>query len=128
MVIEVVYCYIGFKCFIGVCNILIGMKMFICDVLMLKDSDDLFIDLFGFNYMVFIKDVLINGKLCFVELFDGVVLGQLKVFFVKNIFDLLFSEGLICLLNLLLCFYLLYYFKQKEMLVIEMGEYYKGGV
>lgn len=25
------------------------------------------------------------------------------------------------------CSYLLYYFKQKEMLAIEMGEYYKGG-
>lgn len=75
MVIEVVYRYIGFKRFIGVCNISIGMKMFIRDVLMLKDSDDLFIDLFGFNYMVFIKDVLINGKSRFVELFDGVALG-----------------------------------------------------
>ncbi len=39
------------------------MKMFIRDVLMLKDSDDLSIkDLFGLNHMVFIKDVLVNGK------------------------------------------------------------------
>ena len=30
-------------------------------------------------------------------------------------------------MNLLPCSYLLYYFKQKEMLAIEMGEYYKGG-
>lgn len=45
----------------------------------------------------------------------------------KNIFDLPFSEGLIRSLNLLPCSYLLYYFKQKEMLAIEMGEYYKGG-
>ena len=41
--------------------------------------------------------------------------------------DLPFSEGLIRSLNLLPCSYLLYYFKQKEMLAIEMGEYYKGG-
>ena len=97
------------------------------DVLMLKDSDDLSIDLFGLNHMVFIKDVLVNGKSRFAELLDGVASGQLKASGVKNIFDLPFSEGLIRSLNLLPCSYLLYYFKQKEMLAIEMGEYYKGG-
>ncbi len=71
------------------------MKMFIRDVLMLKDSDDLSIDLFGLNHMVFIKDVLVNGKLRFAELLDGVASGQLKASSVKNIFDLPFSEGLI---------------------------------
>lgn len=128
MVIEVVYCYINFKCFIGVCNIFIGMKMFIIDVLQLSLSDELNIDLFGLNYLVFVCDVLVNGVLCFDELLDGVVFGCLIVNLVKNIFDLLFSEGLICFLCLILCFYLFYYFKLKEMLVIEMGEYYKGGV
>ncbi|EPC9065174.1 6-phospho-beta-glucosidase, partial [Shigella flexneri] len=127
MVTEAVYRYTGFKRFIGVCNIPIGMKMFIHDVLMLKDSDDLSIDLFGLNHMVFIKNVLVNGKSRFAELLDGVASGQLKASGVKNIFDLPFSEGLIRSLNLLPCSYLLYYFKQKEMLAIEMGEYYKGG-
>lgn len=127
MVTEAVYRHTGFKRFIGVCNIPIGMKMFIRDVLMLKDSDDLSIDLFGLNHMVFIKDVLVNGKSRFAELLDGVASGQLKASSVKNIFDLPFSEGLIRSLNLLPCSYLLYYFKQKEMLAIEMGEYYKGG-
>ncbi|HCR5709784.1 TPA: 6-phospho-beta-glucosidase, partial [Shigella dysenteriae] len=113
---EAVYRHTGFKRFIGVCNIPIGMKMFIRDVLMLKDSDDLSIDLFGLNHMVFIKDVLVNGKSRFAELLDGVASGQLKASGVKNIFDLPFSEGLIRSLNLLPCSYLLYYFKQKEML------------
>ncbi|MGG7400866.1 6-phospho-beta-glucosidase, partial [Escherichia coli] len=83
-------------------------KMFIRDVLMLKDSDDLSIDLFGLNHMVFIKDVLVNGKSRFAELLDGVASGQLKASSVKNIFDLPFSEGLIRSLNLLPCSYLLY--------------------
>lgn len=39
MVTEAVYRHTGFKRFIGVCNIPIGMKMFIRDVLMLKDSE-----------------------------------------------------------------------------------------
>ncbi len=46
MVTEAVYRHTGFKRFIGEWrNIPIGMKMFIRDVLMLKDSDDLSIDL-----------------------------------------------------------------------------------
>ena len=123
MVTEAVYRHTGFKRFIGVCNIPIGMKMFIRDVLALTDSDDLSIDLFGLNHMVFIKDVIVNGKSRFAELLDGVASGRLTAASVKNIFDLPFSEGLIRSLNLLPCSYLLYYFKQKEMLAMEMGEY-----
>ncbi|QCR92807.1 6-phospho-beta-glucosidase [Enterobacter ludwigii] len=127
MVTEAVYRHTDFKRFIGVCNIPIGMKMFISDVLELTDNDDLSIDLFGLNHMVFIKDVIVNGQSRFSELLDGVASGRLTAASVKNIFDLPFSEGLIRSLNLLPCSYLLYYFKQKEMLAIEMGEYYKGG-
>ena len=128
MVTEAVYRHTGFKRFIGVCNIPIGMKMFIRDVLSLTDEDELGIDLFGLNHMVFIRDVLVNGESRFAELLDGVASGRLTANSVKNIFDLPFSEGLIRALNLLPCSYLLYYFKQKEMLAIEMGEFYKGGV
>lgn len=128
MVTEAVCRHTNFRRFIGVCNIPTGMKMFIRDVLTLTDEDDLAIDLFGLNHMVFIKDVLVNGESRFAELLDGVASGRLTANSVKNIFDLPFSEGLIRSLNLIPCSYLLYYFKQKEMLAIEMGEYYKGGV
>ncbi|MEB4673858.1 6-phospho-beta-glucosidase [Enterobacteriaceae bacterium G50] len=127
MVTEAVYRHTNFKRFIGVCNIPIGMKMFITDVLKLSEKDDLSIDLFGLNHMVFIRDVLVNGKSRFAELIDGIASGTLTANSVKNIFDLPFSEGLIRSLNLIPCSYLLYYFKTKEMLAIEMGEYYKGG-
>ena len=127
MVTEAVYRHTNFKRFIGVCNIPIGMKMFITDVMNLSEKDDLSIDLFGLNHMVFIRDVLVNGKSRFAELIDGVASGTLTANSVKNIFDLPFSEGLIRSLNLIPCSYLLYYFKTKEMLAIEMGEYYKGG-
>lgn len=127
MVTEAVYRHTDFKKFIGVCNIPIGMKMFICDVLALNNQDQLSIDLFGLNHMVFIKDVWVNGISRFTELLDGVASGTLSAGSVKNIFDLPFSEGLIRSLNLLPCSYLLYYFKPKEMLAIELGEFYKGG-
>ena len=127
MVTEAVYRHTDFKRFIGVCNIPIGMKMFFTDVLRLTEKDDLSIDLFGLNHMVFVRDVLVNGESRFAELLDGVASGTLSANTVKNIFDMPFSEGLLRSLNLLPCSYLLYYFKQKEMLAIEMGEYYKGG-
>ncbi|NEY29655.1 6-phospho-beta-glucosidase [Escherichia coli] len=127
MVTEAVFRHTKFKKFIGVCNIPVGMKMFIQDVLKLTPEDDLSIDLFGLNHMVFIKDVIVNGESRFAELLDGVASGTLTTGSVKNIFDLPFSEGLIRSLKLLPCSYLLYYFKQKEMLAIEMGEFYKGG-
>ncbi|WP_194208455.1 6-phospho-beta-glucosidase [Superficieibacter sp. 1612_C1] len=127
MVTEAVYRHTNFKRFIGVCNVPVGMKMFVHDVLKLEDSDDLSIDLFGLNHMVFIKDVLVNGQSRFAELIDGVASGTLTARTVKNIFGLPFNEGLIRSLNLLPCSYLLYYFKHKEMLAIEMGEFYKGG-
>ena len=127
MVTEAVFRHTNFKKFIGVCNIPVGMKMFIQDVLKLQPQDDLSIDLFGLNHMVFIKDVIVNGESRFAELLDGVASGRLTANSVKNIFDLPFSEGLIRSLNLLPCSYLLYYFKQKEMLAIELGEFYKGG-
>ena len=127
MVTEAVYRHTNFKRFIGVGNIPIGMKMFFTDVLRLTEKDDLSIDLFGLNHMVFVRDVLVNGESRFAELLDGVASGTLSANTVKNIFDMPFSEGLLRSLNLLPCSYLLYYFKQKEMLAIEMGEYYKGG-
>lgn len=95
MVTEAVYRHTGFKRFIGVCNIPIGMKMFITDVLQLSPSDELNIDLFGLNHLVFVRDVLVNGVSRFDELLDGVASGRLSANSVKNIFDLPFSEGLL---------------------------------
>ncbi|MGD8106730.1 6-phospho-beta-glucosidase [Pantoea sp. FN0302] len=127
MVTEAVFRHTGFKRFLGVCNIPVGMKMFIRNVLQVAPQDNLSIDLFGLNHMVFIKDVLVNGTSRFAELLEGVACGTLKASGVKNIFDLPFSAGLIRSLKLIPCSYLLYYFRQKEMLAIETAEFYKGG-
>ena len=126
MVTEAVYRHTGFRRFIGVCNVPIGMKMFVHDALQLQASDTLSLDLFGLNHLVFIRDVLVNGESRFAELMDGVASGRFMKSSVKNIFDLPFSEGLLRALNLVPCSYLQYYFKSKEMLGIELGEYYKG--
>ncbi|WP_241574942.1 6-phospho-beta-glucosidase [Rosenbergiella nectarea] len=127
MVTEAIYRHTNFKRFIGVCNIPIGMKMFITDVLQLTPQDELKVDLFGLNHLVFIRDVLVNGESRFDELLEGIASGTLSANSVRNITDLAFNGGLIRSLRLIPCSYLLYYFKPKEMLAIEMGEYYKGG-
>ena len=127
MVTEAVFRHTRFRRFIGVCNIPVGMKMFARDVLKVTPQDTLSLDLFGLNHMVFIRDVTVNGESRFAELLEGVAAGTLKASGVKNIFDLPFSAGLLRALKLIPCSYLLYYFKQKEMLAIETGEFYKGG-
>ena len=90
------------------------MKMFITDVLQLSPSDELNIDLFGLNHLVFVRDVLVNGVSRFDELLDGVASGRLTANSVKNIFDLPFSEGLIRSLRLIPCSYLPTTLSQKR--------------
>ncbi|MBJ9536093.1 6-phospho-beta-glucosidase [Citrobacter braakii] len=128
MVTEAVYRYTDFKRFIGVCNVPIGMRMLLEDLLALTKQDDVSLDLFGLNHLVFIRDVWVNGQSRFAEVMERVASGTIGGSSVKNIYSLPFSEGLLRSLNLLPCSYLLYYFKHKEMLAIEIGEYYKGNV
>lgn len=128
MVTEAVYRHTHFRRFIGVCNVPVGMHRFIQDILSLGKTDHLSLDLFGLNHVVFIKDVLVNGHSRFTEVIDKVASGNFSGSTVKNIFSLPFAGSLIRGLNLLPCSYLLYYFKHKEMLAIELGEYYKGEV
>lgn len=128
MLTEAVYRHTQFRRFIGVCNVPIGMKMYISDILSLNEKDDVSVDLFGLNHLVFIKDVWVNGISRFDDVLDRMELGQISGSTVKNIFSLPFNAGLLRGLRLLPCSYLLYYFKRKEMLAIELGEFYKGGV
>lgn len=128
MVTEAVHRHTQFRRFIGVCNIPVGMQMFVRDALKVRAEDALSIDIFGLNHLVFIGDVLVNGVSRFDELLEGVIDGSLtSSSSVKNIFDLPFDASLMRGLRLLPCSYLRYYFKEKEMLGIEMGEFYKGG-
>ncbi|HEX4501343.1 MAG TPA: 6-phospho-beta-glucosidase [Scandinavium sp.] len=128
MVTEAVYRHTDFKRFIGVCNVPIGMKMFVQDVLSLGEKESVSLDFFGLNHLVFLKEVLVDGRSRFAEVLEHVASGKANPRSVKNIFSLPFQPGLIRSLNLLPCSYLLYYFRHKEMLAIELGEFYKGNV
>ncbi|HHZ8412930.1 TPA: 6-phospho-beta-glucosidase [Escherichia albertii] len=128
MLTEAVYQHTQFKRFIGVCNVPIGMKMYIRDLLAIPEDNEILVDLFGLNHLVFIKDVWVNGHSRFDEVLDRLTANKITGSTVKNIFSLPFNSAFLRGLKLLPCSYLLYYFKHKEMLAIEQGEFYKDGV
>lgn len=93
---------------------------------MLKNNNNLSINLFNLNHIIFIKNILINNKSHFTKLLNNITSKQLKTSSIKNIFNLPFNKNLIHSLNLLPYSYLLYYFKQKKILTIKINKYYKN--
>ncbi|MGL4860030.1 MAG: 6-phospho-beta-glucosidase, partial [Enterobacteriaceae bacterium] len=126
MVTEAVHRHHSFKRFIGVCNVPVAMKMLAKELLQVTPQDKLSLDLFGLNHLVFMRDVTVNGESRFAQVFERYLTGDIPAA-VQNIFELPFNRGFIRGLGLIPCPYLRYYYKYKEMLGIEMAEYYKGG-
>lgn len=125
MVTEAVNRFTDFKRFIGVCNVPVSMKMVAAKELG-ANYEDCTMDLFGLNHMVFMSDFQVKGVSKFDQLITnltGDVEGEQAV---KNIVNLGFDKDFIRGLNLIPCPYHRYYFKEKEMHAIEMGEFYKG--
>ncbi len=126
MVTEAVYQYTNFKRFIGVCNVPIGMKKSALSLLGEDDvNNQINMGLFGLNHMVFMNSFKVNGEERFNELMKRLV-NQEGTVTVNNIVDLEYDSSLLKGLNLVPCPYHRYYFKEDEMLAIEMAEYYKG--
>ncbi|WOO89395.1 6-phospho-beta-glucosidase [Mollicutes bacterium LVI A0078] len=125
MVTEAVNRFTDFKRFIGVCNVPISMKMEAAKAL---DADvaDCEMDLFGLNHMVYMKDFFVNGESKFDELIRRVTSDDNDSQTVKNIVNLGFETEFIKSLNMIPCPYHRYYYKEKEMTAIELGEFYKG--
>ncbi len=125
MVTEAVNTYTDFKRFIGVCNVPVGMKLATSEQLGL-DPKDCEMDMFGLNHMVFMKDFYVNGESKFEKVISALTSDTEDVQVVKNIVELGFDKDFIKGMNLVPCPYHRYYFKEKEMHAIEIGEYYKG--
>lgn len=125
MVTEAVNRFTDFKRFIGVCNVPVGMKMASSQALGI-DPEECEMDLFGLNHMVFMSDFYVNGESRFDELLNLIIEGDTSNAAVKNIVDLDFDVEFMKGLRLIPCPYHRYYFKEKEMTAIEIGEFYKG--
>ncbi len=124
MITQAVNTYTDFKRFIGVCNVPIGMKMEACSMLGLE-QDTTSMKVYGLNHLVYMKDIISGDKSHFSTLIDKITSGE-ELEGVKNIVSLGFEPEFLRALNLLPCPYHRYYYKTKEMLAIEMGEFYKG--
>lgn len=126
MVTEAVNRFSDFKRFVGVCNVPISMKMEAANALN-ADVADCEMDLFGLNHMVYMKNFYVKGESKFDQLIDALTSSdEEKTQTVKNIVNLGFETEFIKSLNLIPCPYHRYYYKEKEMTAIELGEFYKG--
>ncbi len=125
MITEAVNRFTDFKRFIGVCNVPINMKISGATALE-TDLDKCEMDLFGLNHMVYMSDFYVDGKSKFAELKDILINGDSNNPVVKNIVDIDFDKNFLDVLNLVPCPYHRYYYKEKEMHAIEIGEFYKG--
>ncbi|MNS10912.1 6-phospho-beta-glucosidase [compost metagenome] len=126
LITEAVYRHTNFRRFIGVCNVPVGMKMFANDLLKVEDAMSS-MKLFGLNHMVFMQDFVVNGQSRMDELLTAITQeSNQQSVSVKNISDLPFDMDLINGLKLIPCPYLRYYYKEKEMLAILLGEYHQG--
>ncbi len=125
MVTEAVNRFTDFKRFIGVCNVPISMKMEAAGALN-TEVDNCEMDLFGLNHMVYMSDFFVDGESKFEDLMAALTSDDERSQTVKNIVNLGFETELIKALNLIPCPYHRYYYKEKEMTAIELGEYYKG--
>ncbi len=76
--------------------------------------------------MVLLK-MLVNGTSRFAELLDGVASGQLKASTVKISFDSPFSKAIDSFREHAAVLLFAVLLQAKEMLAIEMGEYYSSG-
>lgn len=72
IIIEVVFKYINFRRYIGLCNVLIYLKN---DVVKLfnVESDRISMDFVGFNYMVYGLNVFLDGEDVIKEVIDKFV-------------------------------------------------------
>lgn len=126
MVTEAVNRFTDFKKFIGVCNVPISMKMEAASALGAK-VEECSMDLFGLNHMVYMSNFYVNGVSKFEELMAALTSDDKEQNqTVKNIVNLGFETEFIKSLNLIPCPYHRYYYKEKEMTAIELGEFYKG--
>lgn len=126
MVTEAVKRHTNFKRFIGVCNVPVSMNMFAKAALNVTENQTSTMDVFGLNHMVFMKDFAVDGVSRFKELMDIYTDPNKDASIVKNITPITFNKDFIEGLNLIPCPYHSYYYKTKELLAIEMAEFYKG--
>ncbi len=122
IVSEAVNRYTDFKRFIGVCNVPIGMKFGIAEI-MGVERDKVEIDFLGLNHMVYGLNVYIDGIKKTKEVIKKYLESSHTV---KNIHDVPFEPSFMTELNLVLCPYHRYFYKYTPMLELQLEEFQNG--
>ena len=119
---EAVFKYTNFRRYIGLCNVPIGVKNGMADILEVE-KDRVEMDFAGLNHMVYALNVRLDGKDITKEAIEKFVTSSLTM---KNIKDIPLNADFVRALGVIPCPYHKYYYKHKEMLEEEL-EGFKDG-
>ena len=119
---EAVFKYTNFRRYIGLCNVPIGVKNGMADILGIE-KDRVEMDFAGLNHMVYALNVRLDGKDITKEAIEKFVTSSLTM---QNIKDIPLNADFVRALGVIPCPYHKYYYKHKEMLEEEL-EGFKDG-
>ena len=119
---EAVFKYTNFRRYIGLCNVPIGVKNGMADILDVE-KDRVEMDFAGLNHMVYALNVRLDGKDITKEAIEKFVTSSLTM---QNIKDIPLNADFVRALGVIPCPYHKYYYKHKEMLEEEL-EGFKDG-
>jgi len=119
---EAVFKYTNFRRYIGLCNVPIGVKNGMADILEVE-KDRVEMDFAGVNHMVYALNVRLDGKDITKEAIEKFVTSSLTM---QNIKDIPLNADFVRALGVIPCPYHKYYYKHKEMLEEEL-EGFKDG-
>ena len=119
---EAVFKYTNFRRYIGLCNVPIGVKNGMADILEVE-NDRVEMDFAGLNHMVYALNVRLDGKDITKEAIEKFVTSSLTM---QNIKDIPLNADFVRALGVIPCPYHKYYYKHKEMLEEEL-EGFKDG-
>ena len=119
---EAVFKYTNFRRYIGLCNVPIGVKNGMADILGIE-KDRVEMDFAGLNHMVYALNVRVDAKDITKEAIEKFVTSSLTM---QNIKDIPLNADFVRALGVIPCPYHKYYYKHKEMLEEEL-EGFKDG-
>lgn len=119
---EAVFKYTNFRRYIGLCNVPIGVKNGVADILGVE-KNRIEMDFAGLNHMVYALNVRLDGKDITKEAIEKFVTSSLTM---QNIKDIPLNADFVRALGVIPCPYHKYYYKHKEMLEEEL-EGFKDG-
>lgn len=125
MVTEAVLRYTNRRKVIGLCNVPIGMKMGVANILGVEQTR-VHIDFAGLNHMVFGIGVYLDGENVISQVIDKLT-GDQSGFTMQNIVDLGWDKDFIKALGILPCPYHRYYYQTQAMLEHEMEDAKNSG-